>query len=181
MTPAIVVMRVSGAGKSTVGAALAARLGAPFIDADSLHPPVNVQKMAAGIPLTDEDRWPWLELVGAALSADSPNGIVVACSALKRAYRDAIRAMAPSTAFVLLNVATPVLQVRMTLRPEHFMPASLLTSQLETLEPLEVDEFGLVLDSDEGIEATAERICVELSSLNHTPAATSAQQPPAHW
>jgi gluconokinase len=89
--------------------------------------------------------------------------------------------MAPSTAFVLLNVATPVLQVRLTLRPEHFMPAPLLTSQLETLELLEVDEFGLVLDSEEGIEATAERICVELSSLNHTPAATSAQQPSAHW
>lgn len=158
-------MGVSGAGKSTVGAALAARIGAAFIDADSLHPPANVQKMAAGTPLTDEDRWPWLQLVGAALAAESGSGIVVACSALKRVYRDAIRAVAPSTAFVLLNVATPVLRVRMTLRPGHFMPASLLTSQLETLEPLQQDEIGLAMNSDEGVEATVERISVQLSSL----------------
>jgi carbohydrate kinase (thermoresistant glucokinase family) len=167
-------MGVSGAGKSTVGAALAARIGATFTDADSLHPPANVQKMAAGTPLTDEDRGPWLELVGAALSAESSSGIVVACSALKRSYRDTIRALAPSTAFVLLNVATPVLRDRLTLRPGHFMPPSLLTSQLQTLEPLQADEVGLVLNSDEGIEATAERICVQLNSLHDTPAAKSA-------
>lgn len=168
----IVVMGVSGAGKSTVGAALAARLGAAFIDSDSLHPPANVQKMASGTPLTDEDRWPWLKLVGAALSAESPNGAVIACSALRRPYRDAIRAMAPSTAFVLLEVATPVLQDRMTLRPGHFMPASLLISQLETLEPLEADEIGLILTSEEGIESTADRICCQLKSL-HGPGAIS--------
>ncbi|MEO5318156.1 gluconokinase [Arthrobacter sp. CC3] len=174
MTRAIVVMGVSGAGKSTVGAALAARIGADFIDSDSLHPPANVKKMTAGTPLMDEDRWPWLQLVGAALAAESSNGTVVACSALKRVYRDAIRAMAPSTAFVLLNVATPVLRDRMTLRPGHFMPVSLLTSQLETLEPLEADEVGLVLNSDRGIEDAAERICGQLGSLHHKPAAKSA-------
>ena len=86
----VVVMGVSGAGKSTVGEALAARIGAAFTDADSLHPPANVAKMAAGTPLTDEDRWPWLKLVGAELSTGRQEGTVVACSALKRAYRDAI-------------------------------------------------------------------------------------------
>lgn len=164
MTRPIVVMGVSGAGKSTVGSALAARLGAAFIDADSLHPPANVQKMASGTPLTDEDRWPWLKLVGAALSGESPNGVVVACSALRRAYRDAIRTAAPSTTFVLLHVATPVLQDRLPLRPGHFMPASLLTSQLETLEPLEADEAGLTVTSEEGIEPTAERILLQLGA-----------------
>ncbi|MDP9983938.1 carbohydrate kinase (thermoresistant glucokinase family) [Pseudarthrobacter oxydans] len=163
MTRPIVVMGVSGAGKSTVGSALAARLGAEFLDADSLHPPANVQKMASGNPLTDEDRWPWLKLVGAALSAPT-SGVVVACSALRRAYRDAIRASAPSTTFVLLNVATPVLQDRLPLRPGHFMPASLLTSQLETLEPLEADESGLAVMSEEGIESTAERILLQLGA-----------------
>ena len=117
------------------------------------------------LPLTDEDRWPWLQLVGAALSAESPKGVVVACSALRRTYRDAIRGVAPSTAFILLEAATPVLQDRMTLRPGHFMPASLLTSQLETLEPLEADESGLLLTSEEGIESTAERACVQLANL----------------
>ena len=114
----IVVMGVSGAGKSTVGSALAARLGAVFIDADSLHPPANVQKMAPGTPLTDEDRWPWLKLVGTALSAESPRGVVVACSALRRRYRDAIRTAAPSSTFVLLNVGTPVLQDRLPRAPD---------------------------------------------------------------
>jgi gluconokinase len=164
VSPAIVVMGVSGAGKSTVGAALAERLGARFVDADSLHPPANVEKMAAGVPLTDEDRWPWLSLVGAELASTHPNGIVVACSALRRAYRDAIRANAPATTFALLSVELSVLQGRVTQRPGHFMPPSLLTSQLETLEPLEADEPGLTTSAEEGIEPTAARILAELGS-----------------
>jgi gluconokinase len=151
-------MGVSGSGKTAVGTALAARLGASFVDADSLHPTANVQKMAAGIPLTDEDRWPWLRLVGAELLAPHDEGIVVACSALKRAYRDAIRAAAPSTEFILLSADPSVLEKRLVQRPGHFMPASLLASQLETLEPLEADEAGMTLASEGGIEETTERI-----------------------
>ncbi|WP_285249765.1 gluconokinase [Pseudarthrobacter sp. fls2-241-R2A-168] len=162
MKPVIVVMGVSGAGKSTVGAALAERLGAAFVDSDSLHPKANVEKMAAGTPLTDEDRWPWLDLVGAELASAHADGIVVACSALKRAYRDAIRAKAPSALFVQLQVELPLLQERVAKRPGHFMPASLLTSQLETLEPLQADEAGLTVSTQEGIEATADAIVSQL-------------------
>lgn len=162
MKPVIVVMGVCGAGKSTVGAALAERLGAAFVDSDSLHPEANVEKMAAGTPLTDEDRWPWLDLVGAELASNHADGIVVACSALRRVYRDAIRAKAPSAVFVQLQVELPLLQERVARRPRHFMPASLLTSQLETLEPLEADEAGLTVSTQEGIEATADAIVSQL-------------------
>ncbi|WP_406634960.1 gluconokinase [Pseudarthrobacter quantipunctorum] len=159
----IVVMGVSGAGKTEVGAALAARLGATFKDADDLHPLPNVEKMTAGVPLTDEDRWPWLRLVGSELAAEHPHGIVVACSALKRAYRDAIRAAAPSTRFILLKVDPSVLMERLVQRPGHFMPPSLLTSQLETLEALETAEAGMTLISEGGIEALVDQILTKSS------------------
>lgn len=165
MKPVIVVMGVCGSGKSTVGAALAQRLNAAFVDSDSLHPQSNVEKMAAGNPLTDEDRWPWLGLVGAELASGHPDGIIVACSALKRAYRDAIRAKAPATKFLQLNVELPVLENRVAHRPGHFMPSSLLSSQLETLEPLQLDEAGLTVSTNEGIEATADDILSQLHSL----------------
>jgi carbohydrate kinase (thermoresistant glucokinase family) len=165
MKPVIVVMGVCGAGKSTVGAALAERVGATFVDSDSLHPQANVEKMAAGNPLTDEDRWPWLGLVGAELATNHPNGIIVACSALKRAYRDAIRATAPAATFVQLKVELPLLQNRMTQRPGHFMPPSLLNSQLDTLEPLQPDEAGLTIATQEGIEATTDEILSQLHNL----------------
>ena len=155
-------MGVSGAGKTAVGAALAARLGAAFKDADDLHPLPNVEKMAAGVPLTDEDRWPWLRLVGAELAAEHPHGIVVACSALKRAYRDAIRAAAPSTRFILLKVDPSVLMERLVQRPGHFMPPSLLTSQLETLEDLETGEAGMTVRCEGNIEALTNQIVANL-------------------
>ncbi|GAB5078959.1 gluconokinase [Arthrobacter sp. AD-310] len=158
----LVVMGVSGSGKSTLGSALAARLGATFKDADDLHPLPNVEKMAAGVPLTDEDRWPWLRLVGAELAAEHPNGIVVACSALKRAYRDAIRAAAPSTRFILLTAEPSELMERLVQRPGHFMPPSLLTSQLETLEFLETAEAGMTLRSEGSIEALIDQILGDL-------------------
>lgn len=141
----VVVMGVAGCGKSTVGAALAARIGAHFIDADSLHPASNIALMSAGIPLTDEDRSPWLAEVGRRFStSDGP--LVIACSALKRAYRDIIRNADPSVVFVHLHGSRAVLERRMTTRPGHFMPLTLLDSQLETLENLHPDEAGVVVD-----------------------------------
>jgi len=157
-----VVMGVSGAGKSTVGIAIAEKLGVNFTDADALHPASNVAKMAAGTPLTDADRWPWLDLVGRALADAGDAGLVVACSALKRSYRDAIRAAAPSARFVHLVVPRTVLGDRVASRPGHFMPASLVDSQLETLEPLEADEPGVLVDSEGGVAATADRALAAL-------------------
>ncbi|TFB96692.1 gluconokinase [Cryobacterium sp. MDB1-18-2] len=134
-------MGVSGVGKSTVGAALADRLGLPFVDADDLHPAANKNLMSQGIPLTDEDRWPWLALVGAAL-AQAPAGMVIACSALKRAYRDLIRSTCPDTRFVLLDADRDLVASRLKARAGHFMPPTLLDSQLAILEPLASDEPG---------------------------------------
>lgn len=141
----VVVMGVSGCGKSTVGSLLADRLGVPFLDADSLHPPANLAKMAGGVPLTDADRWPWLRLVGAALAA-AADGTVVACSALRRPYRDVLREAAPGVRFVHLVGTHSQLSARMTSREGHFMPASLLDTQMATLEPLGPDERGIELD-----------------------------------
>jgi gluconokinase len=144
--PQIVVMGPSGSGKSTVGERLASQLGLPFIDADDLHPITNVDKMAAGQPLTDDDRWPWLRRVGEAMAEAAPTGVVVACSALKRSYRDAIRREAPGARFVELHGTRALLASRLGAREGHFMPASLLDSQLATLEPLAGDEEGVRLD-----------------------------------
>lgn len=150
-------MGVSGAGKTTVGMELAHRLGYRFEDADGLHPASNVAKMAAGTPLTDADRWPWLSIVGQHLAA-SDGSIVMACSALKRVYRDAIRADSPDTVFVLLTVDRDTLTDRVTHRPGHFMPASLLDSQLNTLEPLGADEAGVTVSAVNGVTATADAV-----------------------
>ncbi len=142
----VVVMGVSGAGKSTIGALVADALNYPFLDADSLHPLENIRKMADGIPLDDEDRWPWLDLVGHELATTQAAGIVVACSALKRRYRDAIRAKAPETIFLHLDGTLEVLSARLEGRSGHFMPPKLLASQLEALEPMEGDEAAVVVD-----------------------------------
>ncbi|WP_253901507.1 gluconokinase [Arthrobacter sp. PAMC 25486] len=148
VTPAtrVVVMGVSGAGKSTIGALVADALDFPFLDADSLHPLENIRKMADGTPLTDEDRWPWLDLVGHELATTQAAGIVVACSALKRRYRDAIRAKAPDTIFLHLDGSLEVLSARLEGRSGHFMPPNLLASQLAALEPMEGDETAVVIN-----------------------------------
>lgn len=142
----VVVMGVSGCGKSTVGALLAAALHTEFLDGDSLHPVPNVKKMAAGIPLNDADRRPWLEEIGRRFAAAGEQSLVIACSALKRSYRELIRTGAADVRFVHLHGTAELLGARMAARPGHFMPPSLLESQLQTLEPLQPDEAGVVLD-----------------------------------
>jgi len=144
----IVVMGVAGCGKSTVGALLAAALDAPFLDADSLHPAENVAKMAAGTPLDDADRAPWLAAVAARFAGD--HSLVIACSALRVAYRDLIRAGAPDVVFVHLHGTPELLAARIGARPGHFMPPAMLASQLATLEPLLAAESGFVLDVASG-------------------------------
>ncbi|WP_372698998.1 gluconokinase [Arthrobacter sp. JSM 101049] len=144
----VVVMGVSGSGKTTVGELLAIELDGAFVDGDALHPESNIEKMSAGIPLDDDDREPWLREIGAELGAAAAAGrtLVIGCSALKRSYRDLIRAAAPDTRFVHLHGTVELLGERMQVRPGHFMPASLLDSQLATLEDLGVDESGKVFD-----------------------------------
>lgn len=145
--PVIVVMGVSGCGKTTVGALLADRLDVPYAEGDDFHPLANIEKMAAGIPLTDEDRWPWLDTVATWLHEHSETGGVASCSALRRVYRDRLRAKAPDTYFVHLAATRVELMRRMTGRLGHFMPTILLDSQLATLEPLEQDEAGVALNA----------------------------------
>ena len=151
-SPVLVVMGVSGSGKSTVGAAIAQRLRVPFADADDFHPPANIAKMTAGEPLDDHDRHPWLEAIGEWLAAHADGG-VMSCSALKRKYRDQLRHHAHTVEFVHLDGSHEVIARRQSTRPGHFMPASLLASQFATLEPLAPDENGVVIDVDQEIDA----------------------------
>ena len=149
----IVVMGVSGSGKSTVGAALAQRVRVPFADADDFHPPANIKKMTAGEPLNDDDRYPWLEAIGEWLAGHCGDGGVMSCSALKRKYRDQLRRHCPDVVLLHLTGTPEVIGRRQASRPGHFMPASLLASQFETLEPLEPDERGVAVDVDQDIDA----------------------------
>jgi gluconokinase len=141
---AVVVMGVTSCGKTTVGEALAQKLGVKFIEGDKLHPAANVAKMSSGIPLTDEDRWPWLDQIGAELAGT--DGRIASCSALKRAYRERIaKAASRPLAFVFLDGSPELLEARIKERRNHFMPPSLLRSQLETLERPQPDEIALRL------------------------------------
>jgi gluconokinase len=128
----IVVMGVSGSGKSTIGEPLAQRLGWPFYDADEFHPPGNVAKMASGVPLTDADRWPWLALLNAKLKGEK--NAVLACSALKQSYRDALAGGLADCRFVHLRGSIDLIRARLAKRQHRYMPASLLDSQFATLE-----------------------------------------------
>ncbi|MBF6338135.1 gluconokinase [Nocardia abscessus] len=139
-------MGVSGSGKTTVGTRLAAALGVDYAEGDEFHPPANVAKMAAGTPLDDADREPWLDALAGWLAERSGEGAVVTCSALKRVYRDRLRASAPDAFFLHLDLPRGELERRLADRRGHFMPLSLLDSQLATLEPLEPDEIGSAVD-----------------------------------
>jgi gluconokinase len=144
-TPLVVVMGISGVGKSAVGHELADRFGVDYEDGDAFHSEANIAKMSAGTPLTDEDRWPWLADIGAWLAGHGADGGVVSCSALKRAYRDVLTDAAPSTVFLHLTGDHELIKSRMESR-DHFMPSSLLESQEKTLEPLQDDERGWAFD-----------------------------------
>lgn len=155
-----VVMGVTGSGKTTVGVALAERLGVPFGDADDFHSEANIAKMSAGIPLDDADRLPWLRTIGEWLAGYADTGAVASCSALKRKYRDALRSAAPTVRFVHLHGDKATAHLRVGNRPGHFMPDTLVESQYATLEELGPDEAGVVLDFtrpvDELVAAVAE-------------------------
>lgn len=143
--PLVVVMGISGVGKSVVGHELADRYTLDYADGDDFHPEANIARMSAGTPLTDEDRWPWLAEIGAWLAGHDGTGGVISCSALKRAYRDVLTSHAPRTVFLHLSGDHDLIKARMDHR-SHFMPSSLLASQEEILEPLQPDEHGYVLD-----------------------------------
>lgn len=163
----VVVMGVSGAGKSVVATRLAEALGYPFVDGDDLHGEANLAKMARGEPLTDEDREPWLRRVAGWLR-DRPDGGVVACSALRRTYRDALREAGPDVVHLHLDVPAATLAERMA-RRDHFMPTALLASQLETLEPLGADELGATIAADAPLDDVVARCLAAVRALDAGP------------
>jgi len=146
---AIVVMGVSGCGKTVVGEGLATRLGAVYVEGDRLHPPENVARMASGQPLTDENRASWLDMIGERIAAENAKGqgAVAGCSALKRGYRDRLRQFAPGLVFVYLDIDKETARRRVASRKGHFMPASLIDSQFAILEEPGVDETAMTLDA----------------------------------
>jgi gluconokinase len=163
--PILVVMGVAGAGKTTVGELIAKGLGWPFVDGDDLHPQANIEKMRSGVPLTDSDRAPWLDAIGAwidARAARSEPG-VVACSALKRAYRDRLRAGRPQVRIVYLRGSESQIAERLAHRSGHFWPAGLLATQFADLEPPGADEDPIIADVDEPAAAVAKAIVAQLS------------------
>ena len=162
----LVVMGVSGSGKSTIAAQLAGRLGLPYVDGDDLHPQANVDKMHAGTPLTDEDRWPWLDRVAAALTetTTAKGGVVLACSALRRIYRDRLRTGTDGAVrFAFLDVSFDVIEARLAKRVHHFMPRQLLDSQFRTLERPGRDETDVMtIPSDRPADEIVNDVAVRL-------------------
>ena len=175
--PLVVVMGVSGTGKTTVGEALAARLGLDYRDADVFHPQANIDKMAAGHPLDDDDRWPWLRAMRDWLTAHARAGedTVVTCSALKVAYRDVLREAEGHVRFAHLVAPETLIEDRMEQREGHFMPPTLLPSQFSTLEPLTDGEDGVVVHVDVPPEEVAARVLAALG-LDGTPAGAPPAQ-----
>ncbi len=167
--PPIVVMGVQGSGKSTVAELIARRIGGRYIDGDRLHPAENVAKMAAGVPLTDADREPWLHVIGDVLQTGRGEGIVVVCSALRRAYRDLLRADAPGTVFVHLHGSFDLIASRVSARSHEYMPPSLLQSQFDALEHLDVDESGILLDVADSPQGIADAAVAFVQALRNDP------------
>ncbi|MCZ2847230.1 gluconokinase [Modestobacter sp. VKM Ac-2978] len=170
-TTSIVVMGVSGSGKSTVANELARRLQWEFIEGDDLHPPENVEKMRSGTPLDDEDRWPWLrrmaELIGEHEAAGT--SFILTCSALKRSYRDLLCDGHPSVWFAHADTSEEVLTERLAARKGHYMPPTLLRSQLDTLQPLGDDEPGAVVPGEGSVEETVGQMLAELCDERQIP------------
>ena len=165
-TTTIVVMGVSGSGKTSVAQEITRQLGWAYIEGDDLHPEANVAKMASGHPLDDEDRWPWLRRVAEVIGEHEAAGtsLVITCSALKRVYRDLLRDGHPSVWFAHVHVDREVLAQRLSARQGHFMPPSLLDSQLATLEPLGADEPGAVIDGDGALGQTVTELLADLKA-----------------
>lgn len=162
----IVLMGVSGSGKSSIGKILAPLIDGTYSDGDGFHPQQNIDKMVGGTPLTDEDRWPWLKQVGEAL-ASAEKRLVIGCSALKRLYRDSIREVAGNAVvFVHLSGSRQLLASRMSLRKGHFMPESLLDSQFADLQPPEKEEVSITVDVEPSVEEIAHSIAERVHSMN---------------
>ena len=161
----LVFMGVSGTGKSAVGRPVSEALGLTFAEGDDFHPPANIEKMSSGRPLTDEDRWPWLHVLAewTRVRAARGEGTGLACSALRRVYRDLLRDAAPETVFVHFKGSRETLLARMRSR-EHFMPSDLLDSQLSTLEDLGPDERGIVVDIDDPIDQIVDAVVSRVRS-----------------
>jgi gluconokinase len=164
--PPVVLMGVSGSGKTTVGAALAERFSMPFIEADDLHPKANRDKMTEGIPLTDEDRWPWLNAIADEIErvCRARGHVVVACSALKRTYRDVLLRGRDDVRIVFLNGTQKLIADRLAARKGHFMPPGLLDSQFKTLEPPGLDENVIDVSIDAPVDVIVDDIVSKLGS-----------------
>jgi gluconokinase len=175
---ALVVMGVSGSGKSTIADKLAERIGWKYEDGDRFHPPSNVAKMHAGHPLTDEDRWPWLKAIAAEIDRACGAGehVVIACSALKRAYRDILVHGRDDVRIVYLDGTKALIAERLARRKDHFMPADLLDSQFTTLEPPQADENAVRVSIDAPVETIVEEIVRQLELAPPRPGSSEARR-----
>ena len=173
VVPPLVVMGVTGCGKTAVGTFLARKLSARFIEGDRLHPEANVAKMASGIPLDDEDRAGWLDTIGGAIADEVRAGelVVATCSSLKRIYRDRLRSFAPDLVFVHLVLSREESWRRVSSRPGHFMPASLVDSQFATLEPPAADEASITIDATLPLDQIVYELASNFAPLSSCPQA----------
>lgn len=161
--PIAIIMGVAGSGKTAVGGRLAERLGVPYVDGDDLHPQANIDKMSAGHPLDDDDRRPWLITIGEWLHDHRETGAVATCSALRRSYRDLLRRSCPGVPFIHLAGTRDLIVERVSGREGHFMPASLVDSQFDTLEPLEPDEPGITVEVTATVDEIVDRAAAWLA------------------